>query len=86
VKIAGIFNVLSDSTCSNQRVSEDVKRRWNGCRNECVMDNLKRWEVIPERECVEIKVRRDIGKGGRVSGLKIKYKFFSPKKRILTVR
>jgi len=39
VKIAGIFNVLIDSTCSNQRVSEDVKRRWNGSKNEGVMDN-----------------------------------------------
>lgn len=34
---------------------------------------------------VEIKVRKDKGKGGRVSGVKTKYKLFSPKKRILRV-
>jgi hypothetical protein len=78
VKIAGIFSALSDSTCSNQRVSEDVKRRWNGCKNDCALDKLERWEVIPERECVAIKVRKDIRKGGRMSGMKKKYKLFSP--------
>jgi hypothetical protein len=41
--------------------------------------------VIPEREYLAIKVRKDKGKGGRVSGMKKKYKFFSPKKRILRV-
>jgi hypothetical protein len=41
--------------------------------------------VIPERECLEIKFRKDKGKGGRVSGMKTKYKLFSPKKRILRV-
>ena len=68
MKSAGIFSVLSESTCSNLRVSEDVKRRWNGCKNDCAMGELKQWEVIPERECVAIKVRKDKGKGGRVSG------------------
>jgi hypothetical protein len=59
VNIAGVFTVFpSEVPCSNPRVSKDVKRGWNGCRNECAMDELKRWEVIPERESVAIKVRK----------------------------
>ena len=64
--------MLSEGACSNSRVSKDVKRRWNGCRNDCAMGEMKRWEVIPEREYLAIKVRNDTGKGGRVSGMKTK--------------
>jgi hypothetical protein len=80
VKTVGGFSVLSDSTCSNPRVSDDEKRSWNDFKNDCAVDGLKRWEVKPERECVAIKVRGNRGKGGRVTGMKTKYKLFSPEK------
>jgi len=62
-----------------------VKRSWNDFKNDCAVDELKLWEVIPKRECVAIKVRKNKGKGGRVSGTKTKYKLFSPEKLILRV-
>lgn len=85
MKNVGIFSVVSESTCSNPRVSDYVKRSWNDFKNDCALDELKQWEVIPGRECVAIKVRKNKGKGGRVSGMKTKYKLFSLGKRILRV-
>jgi hypothetical protein len=53
VNIAGVFTVFpSEVPCSNPRLSKDAKRGWDGYKNDCAMDELERWEVIPEREKV----------------------------------